>query len=210
MQRIDLTESPEQDKGSAVPHQADHPAGPLLLCAVRTDADDFGPIDPLVEALTAEGWNVLDVPLAPIADVAAAAAQIVNALADATSTLSGAPRVVIIAAADAVPAALAVVLALPAIAAIVTVDTPMSDADMAKSLAAIEGLTTLTVASRQSSQARRHGLALHRRLQSLDRDTHFMVQAESDRALSHRLSDPRDPLGRELRWLIDPVNSRSG
>jgi hypothetical protein len=159
--------------------------------------------------LTAEGWNVLDVPLAPTSDVAAAATAIVDALARAATTLSRAPRVIVIAATDAVPAAIAAVLALPAIAAVVTVDSPISDSETAKSLAAIEGLITLTVASRQSWQARQHGLALHRHLQSRHRDSHFMVLAEDDRALSSRLADVCDPLGRELRWLLDPVNSRS-
>jgi hypothetical protein len=218
MQRIDLTQPSQQDSGSVVLYRTGHSTGPLLLCVERTDADDFGRIDQLAEALIREGWSVLHVRFEPTTDLAATAARIVDALARAAAEQASASattiRVIAIAATTSVPAALAAVLAShqqsqsPAIAAIVTVDSPMSDAEMAHPLAAIDGFITLTAAYRPSRQSRDHGLALHRYLQSLDRDSHFMVLAESDRPLSSRLSDPRDPLGSELRRLLDPVNSR--
>jgi hypothetical protein len=204
MQRIELKTLSGSD-AAGVLYTADHPANRLLLWIGGT-----GDIEKLATALTAEDWNVLHVGTAPDANADA----IIGALAAAAShgdTSTGPLRIVAVAEPASVPTACAAVLEThrrgngTAIAGLVTIDDV---SDGAASLVDIADLTTLIVARRHATQARQSGLAWHRRLQAQGRDVHFMV-LEDGGSLMDQLTDPRDPLGREVRWLLDPVNSRT-
>jgi hypothetical protein len=205
MQRIEL-KALSGSEAAGVLYAAHQPAKCLLLWIGGPGA---GAIETPTNTLTAEGWNVL---LAPNTD----ADGIIAALAAAAShgAPSTSPRIVAVAEAASASAACAAVLALHrrgegmAIAGFVTVDAvPDIATDPWSSLADITGLATLIAARRPATQARQSGLAWHQHLQARGRDTHFMVL--EDNALTDQLADPRKAFGRELRWLLEPVNSRT-
>jgi hypothetical protein len=211
MQRIELKLSGSSGT-TGVLYPAERPDSRLLVWIGPHDgAEGSQPAN----SLTGEGWNVLHTGIAPGRDDAATIAGIVGAL---TAAMSHVPKARIVAVADgtSVPAACAAVLEtyrrddVAAIGGLVVVDAvPDMAAAVWASLSGLSTLTTLIAARQPSREARQSGLACHRQLQVLGRDTHFMVLAETGRSLAAQLADPRDVFGREVRWLLDPVNSRT-
>jgi hypothetical protein len=215
MQRIDLEPSSSHRGADSVLYLADRPSK-RLLAWIDTDVVGNVPgITKLAHELTDEGWNVLHIRAAADAGADAIAGAIAAATSRGDASL-GPPHVVVIAEAASVTAACAAVRNSHrrsegvAIAGLVTVDaTPDSTARDWSSLAEITGLATLIATRRSSGAARHSGLVYHRHLQSLDRNTHFMVLTDDGRSVAERLADPGDAFGREVRWLLEPVNSRT-
>jgi hypothetical protein len=210
MQRIEL-KGTSGSEAIGVLYAAERPTNRLLL---QVGQDGAGGIEKFANTLTDEGWNVLLVGTAPGANADVIVGALVAAISHGGASI-GPPRIVALADAVSVPTACATVLEThrrgdgAAISGLVVVDAvPDGTAHPWASLAEIAGLTTLIVARRSAKQARQSGLAWHRQLQTLDRDTHFMV-LESGDSWAERLADPRDGFGREMRWLLEPVNSRT-
>ncbi len=83
-----------------------------------------------------------------------------------------------------------------------------SDATLCDAVAALPDLASLWAVDPHLPVIRRQTLAYHRRLQASARNTHFLVLwAGAD--FARELSSARSTLGREARWLLDPVNSLS-
>jgi hypothetical protein len=94
---------------------------------------------------------------------------------------------------------------------LVTVDAFADDGvdEICEELAALENLAAIWAVHREERALREKTLKHHVNLQAQGRETHFLVLADKARSLAQQLTDSRDPLGREMRWLLDPVNSRS-
>jgi hypothetical protein len=187
---------------------------------------EAGPSSPddvatLAETMTDEGWNVLH--LAVTESTSATAVAINDALSRAATQLASMRPLRIVAVADGaatLPACLAVLQShrqenLPTIGGIVTVDafasTPATNetSNIAAELAQLDTLVTVIAARRSSPAARRGGMSYHQLLQANGRETHFVVLAENGLTLFQQVADTRHPLGREVRWLLDPVHSRN-
>jgi hypothetical protein len=173
--------------------------------------------------MTPEGWNVLHLACAATADAETAAAEITDALVRAARRLALPPsrplQIVAIADGAAAHAACLAVLrshgqpASPEISGLVAVDafaSASASATVAAELADIDGLATVIAARRSNAEARSGGLAIHQRRQSNGRESHYLVFAEHDAPLLSQLADAQSALGREIRWLLDPVHSRNG
>jgi hypothetical protein len=76
-------------------------------------------------------------------------------------------------------------------------------------LAELRNLATIWAVHRTDRALRERTLRHHTTLQKLGRETHFMALPDPARSLAEQLTDSRDPLGRETRWLLDPVHSRT-
>jgi hypothetical protein len=215
VQRIDIKPSSRLPGADSILYRADRSSNTLLVWIDADGEVDVAGIEKLARVLTDEGWNVLHVRTAPDAN----AHTIVETIAAAVphSNLSvGPPRIIAVAEASSVAAACTAVLdshqrnVAPAISGLVAIDaTPDGTADPWASLAGISGLTTFIAARLSAGEARLKGLAYHRQLQSLERNAHFMVLADGGRSVATQLADPRDAFSREVRWLLEPVNSRT-
>ena len=189
--------------------QPDRSSDRLLAWASRTGEEPGGAA--LIDAYTAEGWNVLQAECGA-ADSDSTAADI----ADAVRQCAGSARIVFAAEPDlalAISKAALVFCASNSTAAVglVTTDALADEAlpPIADRMAKLDRLATVWAVRRGNGEVRRKTLALHGKLQGLDRETHFVVLPEPTRPLVQHLADAQDPLGRETRWLLDPVHSRS-
>lgn len=229
MRHIDLSPSDGNSCGKPGLYLTE-PASDRLLLVVQADAQNTDEVATFANALTADGWNVLHIVAAnPTADADAAATMLLDTLKRATSEMKAAPTtsLQIVAIADgaaALPACMTVLQShrhatLPAIGGIVMIDSfeqPATESpaprmsDIAAELARLDGLATIVAARRTSADTRRTGMSHHRQLQALGRETHYLVLAETDTPLLAQLADPQKALGREIRWLLDPVHSRHG
>jgi hypothetical protein len=219
MHHIDLADLSGRADGHLHLYLAERTCGSLLVLVSR--APDAEETEPLAAALTAEGWHVLDVRLAADGDVGAA--TILHALKDATARLlppsAGRFPVILIADSAAVlPACIAVRQShrqaeQPVIGGVAMVDgfenAGRQADDAVSKLAGIEDLAVLVAAYRGTGEGRRAGLSYHRHLQQSGRESHFIVLPREGPSPHDRLADPRDPFGREIRWLLGPVNSRT-
>ena len=155
-----------------------------------------------------EGWNLLNIADAPDDD--AAAVELLALVQDTLNEIGGAPKPVFVAEAGAAGRACRTLAlwhrrgTLPRDCGLVAIDALDIAVD---SLTEIETLATLIAASREATAARGAGLASHRALQARGRDSRFVAVADTQWAA--QLADPAQPIGRELRWLLDPVHSRT-
>lgn len=225
MHHIDLSLSDQGLDGQSGLYLTE-PASNRLLLVVQSDVQRSDHVVAFAQSLTREGWNVLHLAAAPPADADAIAAIILDTLARAASRLTTSPNssLRIVAVADGAAGLPACIATLQShhqkeqakIGGIVTIDAferPVATADrmsdIATELAKLDGLATIVAAYRSSTEARRAGMAYHRQLQALDRETHYLVLADSDVPLLTQLADAQHALGREVRWLLDPVHSRN-
>jgi hypothetical protein len=223
MRHIDIS-SAEHANAAATLYLAESASDRLLLVMEAGSSSHDG-IATLAEAMTDEGWNVLHLAVTRIANATAVAVTINDALSRATTQLASTStrplRIVAVAdGAAALPACMAVLQShrrenLPTIGGIVTVDafasTPATNeiSNIAAELAQLDTLVTVIATRRSSPAARRVGMSYHQLLQANGRETHFVVLAENGLTLFQQLADARDPFGREVRWLLDPVHSRN-
>ena len=221
MRHIDIS-SAEHANAAATLYLAESASDRLLLVMEAGPSSHDG-IATLAETMTDEGWNLLH--LAVTESTSATAVAINDALSRATTQLTSTStrplRIVAVAAgAAALPACMAVLRShrqesLPAIGGIVTVDafasTPATNeiSNIAAELAQLDTLVTVIATRRSSPAVRRGGMSYHQLLQANGRETHFVVLAENGLTLFQQLADARDPFGREVRWLLDPVHSRN-
>jgi hypothetical protein len=223
MRHIDMS-SPEDANMAATFYLAESASDRLLL-VMEAGPSSHDDVATLAEAMTDEGWNILHLAVTKIAGATAVATAINHTLSRATSRLASTStrpwRIVAVAdGAAALSACLAVLQShrqenLPTIGGIVTVDafasTPATNeiSNIAAELAQLDTLVTLIAARRSSPAARRGGMSYHQLLQANGRETHFVVLAENGLTLFQQVADARDPFGREVRWLLDPVHSRN-
>ena len=223
MRHIDIS-SAEHANAAATLYLAESASDRLLL-VMEAGPSSHDDVAMLAETMTDEGWNVLHLAVTKIAGATAVATAINHTLSRATTQLASTStrpwRIVAVAdGAAALPACLAVLQShrqesLPAIGGIVTVDafasTPATNeiSNIAAELAQLDTLVTVIATRRSSPAARRGGMSYHQLLQANGRETHFVVLAENGLTLFKQLADARDPFGREVRWLLDPVHSRN-
>ncbi len=162
------------------------------------------------------GWTIVEVGYVPEQD--RYAAEVIHyALKEWSARQPSLLRAVLAAEGTAVPVALRAIAQLRErdeivpVRGLVALDGVPDDAAQAglSSLAELADVATILAARAGLTDIRRRGLALHRRLQAAGRDTCFIVVPNERRSLIKRLADPRDPLGMEMRRLLDPVHSRS-
>ncbi|HEX2366344.1 MAG TPA: hypothetical protein VHJ00_15130 [Bradyrhizobium sp.] len=168
-----------------------------------------------IDAYVSEGWNVLEVGCAS-PDSEGTPAGIVDAVGQSRSRADGAPAIFIADQGTASAVCRAVLLAhrsglLTGPSGLVTVDAFADDAVKAicEELAGLENLATIWAVHREERTLREPSFRHHMMLQVRGRETHFLVLPDKTRSLVQQLADSRDPLGREMRWLLDPVHSRS-
>ena len=221
MRHIDM--SSPQDANMAATFYLAESASDRLLLVMEAGSSSHDGIATLAETMTDEGWNVLHLAVTKIAGATAVATAINHTLSRATTQLATTRPLRIVAVADGaiiLPACLAVLQShrqkyLPTIGGIVTVDafasTPATNeiSNIAAELAQLDTLVTVSATRRSSPAARRGGLSYHQLLQANGRETHFVVLAENGLTLFQQVADTRHPLGREVRWLLDPVHSRN-
>ncbi|WJR76597.1 hypothetical protein [Bradyrhizobium sp. NP1] len=172
----------------------------------------------LIDAYVSEGWNVLEAGCGTASGSAHAAADIVEAVRQcgSASPADWGPTIFIADQDTAASVCKAVLLACreglkAARCGLVTVDAFADDAvrPILEQLAALDGLAAIWAVHRERREIRQQALAHHASLQARGRETHFLVLPDTARSPVQRLADPRDPLGCETRWLLDPVHSRS-
>jgi hypothetical protein len=166
-----------------------------------------------IDAYVAEGWNVLEIGC-PASDVSATSIGIIDAVAKSRSRSEGATLFV----ADRGTASAvgnAVILGhkdrlIAGSCGLVTIDA-FGESDfpsMSETLAGLQKLATIWAVHRGERALRERTLKHHAKLQASGRETHFMIVPDPAKSLAQQLADSRDPLGRETRWLLDPVHSR--
>jgi hypothetical protein len=167
-----------------------------------------------IDAYVAEGWNVLEIGC-PAADASVASIGIIDAVAKSRSRSEGA-SLFIADRGTASSVGQAIVLGdrdllIAGPCGLVTIDAFAEDdfAAICEPLAGLENLATIWAVHRSEQSLREQTLKHHTMLQASGRDTHFMVVPDPAKSLAQKLADSRDPLGRETRWLLDPVHSRS-
>jgi hypothetical protein len=166
----------------------------------------------LIGACVAEGWNVLET-ACNVADKETTAADI----ADAVKQCPVFGGTLFIADQDLAQSVCRAVLdlcrsgSIAGAVGLVTLDAFADEAlqPLADALAEFEVLATIWAARRNNADVRRKTLAHHTALQARNRETHFVALPDDALTLAQHLADPRDPVGREMRWLLDPVHSRS-
>ncbi|MGB6081267.1 MAG: hypothetical protein WBF99_17625 [Xanthobacteraceae bacterium] len=228
MRHIDLSPS-ENDSQSKSGLYLTEPTSHRLLLVVQASTQDSTDAAMFAETLTADGWSVLHIAAAnSAADADAAATMIFDTLKHAMTEMkiASAAALKIVAIADgaaALPTCMTVLQShrhatLSAIDGIVTIDgfgqtaaksTAPRMSDIAAELTRLDGLSTIVAAHRLSTEARHAGMSHHRQLQALSKETHYLVLSESKTALLTQLADAHNALGREVRWLLDPVHSRN-
>jgi hypothetical protein len=143
-------------------------------------------------------------------------AGIVDAVRQSRSRADGAPTLFIADQGTASALGRTILLAhrsgsLTGPSGLVTVDAFADDHVRAvcDELAGVENLATIWAVHREERALREPTFRHHMMLQARGRETHFLVLSDKARSLAQQLADARDPLGREMRWLLDPVHSRS-
>jgi hypothetical protein len=185
-----------------------------LLVWVWTPGSEAGGAA-FIDGYVSDGWNVLEIGCAS-PDDDGTPAGIVDAVRQSRSRTEGAPTIFIADKGTASAVCQAVLLAhegglLTGSTGLVTVDAFADDGanDICEELAALESLASIWAVHREEPALREKTLKHHVGLQVRGRETHFLVLPDKARSLAQQLADPRDPLGREMRWLLDPVHSRS-
>jgi len=167
-----------------------------------------------IDAYVAEGWNVLEIGC-PASDVSATSIGIIDAVAKSRSRSEGATLFIADrGTASAVGQAIVLGdrdLLIAGSCGLVTIDAFAEDefAAIGETLSGLENLATIWAVHRGESTLREQTFRHHMMLQARGRETHFMIVPGPAKSLAQQLADSRDPLGREARWLLDPVHSRS-
>jgi hypothetical protein len=168
-----------------------------------------------IDAYVSEGWNVLEIGCAS-PDDDGTPAGIVDAVRQSRSRADGAPTIFVADHGTASAVCQGVLLAhrsglLTGPIGLVTVDAFAGNDIKAicDELAGLEDLAAIWAVHREEHALREPTFRHHMMLQARGRETHFLVLPDKTRSLAQQLADPRDPLGREMRWLLDPVHSRS-
>jgi hypothetical protein len=168
-----------------------------------------------IDAYVSDGWNVLEIGCAS-SDDDGTPDGIVDAVRQSRSRADGAPTIFIADKGTASAVCRAVLLAhrgglLTGPCGLLTVDAFADDGadETCEKLAALKNLAWIWAVHREERALREKTLKHHVNLQARGRETHFLVLPDKARSLAQQLADARDPLGREMRWLLDPVHSRS-
>jgi hypothetical protein len=168
-----------------------------------------------IDAYVSEGWNVLEIGC-PASDNGRTAAAIVDAAAKSRTRGDGVATIFIADRGTATAVAQAIILGhrdrlIAGRCGLVTTDAFAEDEFPAVcgELAEIENLATIWAVDRGERKLRQQTFKHHAMLQERRRETHFLVLPDPARSLAQQLIDSRNPLGREARWLLDPVHSRS-
>lgn len=190
------------------------PTSDRLLVWIRTGGSEAGGAA-FIDTYVSEGWNVLAVGVAAASDDLAVPI-VVDAVKQAYSLQRCASTMFIADHGQASAVCRAIIRAhqddlLKGPCGLVTIDAFADSAvpTLGKELAALENLATIWAVRRSDAALRKKTLAHHTALQTQGRETHFLVLADAARSLSEQLTDVRSPLGRETRWLLEPVHSRS-
>ena len=210
-------------KRIALPHAASFSGAPVLARPERASdrllvwvwkAGSEAGGAAFIDAYVSEGWNVLEIGC-PAADKGGTAAGIVDAIKQSQTRADG-PKILIADRGMAPAVCKAVLLALrdgsmAGRCGLVTTNAFADDGVEAFSgeFAGAENLATIWAVHRRERTLRQQTLKHHMMLQAHGRETHFLVLSDPARSLAQQLADSRDPLGRETRWLLDPVHSRS-
>lgn len=212
MKRVALN-CPASLPGAPMLARPDRASDRLLVWVWKPESEAGGAA--LIDAYVSDGWNVLEIGCAS-SDDSVTAAGIVDAVKQSGSPADGAPTVFIADRGTAFATCQAVLLAhrgglLRGPSGLVTVDAFADDgvAAICEGLAALENLASIWAVHREERGLREKTFRHHASLQARERETHFVVLPDKAKSLARQLADPRDPLGRETRWLLDPVNSRS-
>ena len=193
----------------ASPERASHR---LLVWVWKAGSEAGGAA--FIDAYVAEGWNVLEIGC-PASDASATSIGIIDAVAKSRSRSEGATLFIADrGTASAVGQAIVLGdrdLLIAGACGLVTIDAFAEDgfAAVGETLAGLENLATMWAVHRSERSLREQTLRHHAMLQASGRETHFIVVADPAKSLAQQLADSRDPLGRETRWLLDPVHSRS-
>jgi hypothetical protein len=193
--------------------QPDEASGRLLAWIRPHDSKADGAA--FIDSYVAEGWNVLEAGAA-VADNEVAARSIVDAVKQADSYVSF-TSIMFIADHGAASAVCQAILQahrkdlLKGPCGLVTIDAFAERAvpALGDKLAELENLATIWAVHRTHSALRKRTFARHTALQTRGQETHFLVLPNAARSMAERLADTRDPLSREIRWLLEPIHSRS-
>jgi len=168
-----------------------------------------------IDAYVSEGWNVLDIGC-PASDNDETAAGIIDAAAKSGAGAEKAATVFIADRGTASAVGQAIVLGhrdrlIAGACGLVTIDAFAENGfpPIGEKLAKLESLATIWAVQREKRELRQQTMAHHVMLQAQRRETRFLAIQDASRSLAQQLADSRDPLGRETRWLLDPVHSRS-
>lgn len=160
-------------------------------------------------ALKREGWSVLS--FSQTADSDNAAAELLALVQAGLDKAGSSPSPVFVCGCGTAALAIRTLTlwhrrgVLPRACGLVTIDA----ADLSlEPLAEIETLAWMIAANREAAAARHTGFACHHALQARDRDSRFIVM-NAARTLADEITDATGQFGRELRWLLYPVHSRS-
>lgn len=219
MRCFDLT-SATDPACKTVLYAPDRTEGMLLITTSRRKIDD---LEAMAATFASDSWSVLHIDFGPepagftIADIGDAVSRAIDALGHVLGNL---PIVAVAEDQAALPVAEAVLqshrqAASPTIGGIVLagafdVGSPELQRrfdDLATELAELQGLASIVATGR--SDTRQAALAYHIKLQRLGRESHFLVLNDYGQPLWQCFGDPRSPLGREIRWLLQPVHSRN-
>jgi hypothetical protein len=187
-------------------------ASDRLLVWIWTPGSEAGGAA-FIGAYVAEGWNVLEIGCAA-ADASVASIGIIDAVAKSRSRSEGATFFIADrGTASAVGQAIVLGdrdLLITGPCGLVTIDAFAEDgfAAAGETLSELGNLATIWAVHRDERALREQTLRHHAKLQTHGRETHFMVVPDHAKSLAQQLTDSRDPLGREARWLLDPVHSR--
>jgi hypothetical protein len=212
MKRVALSHSVSFG-GAPVLARPERASDRLLAWAWRPGSETGGAA--FIDAYVSEGWNVLEMGCAAPGhdDIAAGIIDAVKqslSHPDAAGTMFIADRGMASAMCKAVVLAHRVHL-IAGPCGLLTIDAFAEDGvpAMAEELAGLENLATIWAVQREHRKLREQTFKHHAVLQACGRETHFLVLPDSSRSLAEQLADSHNPLGRETRWLLDPVHSRS-
>lgn len=210
-------------KRIALNHSASFGSAPVLVCPERASdrllvwiwkpGSEAGGAA-FIDAYLAEGWNVLEIGCLA-SDGRTTSTDILGAVAESRARAGGA--VLFIADRGTASAVgQSIVLGdknrlISGRCGFVTIDafTEAGAPAICDTLAQLENLATIWAVRRAEPSAREATLRHHAVLQTRGRETHFLVVPDPAKSLAQQLADSRDPLGRETRWLLAPVHSRS-
>lgn len=189
------------------------PASDRLLVWIRKPGGEAGGAA-FIDAYLAEGWNVLEIGCLAT-EGRTTSIDILGAVAEARARTAG----TILFIADRGMASVvgqSIVFGdkdrrIAGRRGFVTIDAfaEAGAAAICDALAQLENLATVWAVRRGERGLRDATLRHHAMLQEHGRETHFVVVADPAESFAQQLADPRDPLGRETRWLLAPVHSRS-
>lgn len=168
-----------------------------------------------IETYVSEGWNVLEIS-SQIPDYETVSVDLTETLKHAHSLIPGAATMFVAERGMASAVCHAATLAdrgglLGNPWGLVTLDAFAEPTfpSLGDRLCELRTHSTIWAAGRENRTLRARTLAHHKTLQARGLESRFIALPELARSLAERLTDSREPLGHDARWLIDPVHSRS-